>query len=904
MLVLDNLKKDFSLGKDQLTHVLKGLSVQFRQCEFVSILGPSGCGKTTLLNLIGGLDKCSSGDVYLDGVSTKTFSDGDWNDYRNKQIGFVFQSYNLIQHQTVLRNVEMPLILAEVPEEERKQRALAALEKVGLRDQAKKKPMQMSGGQMQRVAIARAIVNDPSIILADEPTGALDSESGLQVMDILKEISKEKLVIMVTHNDILAEQYSTRIIRMNDGMIIGDTHEYTLEECLADEDRDRLAWEEEENKKLLEKETKKRKNTKPGSKETAIKKAVTSAQKKVKKISHSLRKKKSTHMSFGTAFKLSASNLNSKKIRSLLTSLASSIGIIGIMLVLCLSNGATGYIKTVEESALSMYPLTVSESNTIDFASMMGYLMEPSDAEKNPDSDVIIPKEVLINLLPKFLETIVGKTNDLAALKTYVEENFDEKDGYVRYEYGVDFSVFCNYANQQKGNPTGPYMQVDPFLEGMTALFDKIPGVETMLENAGLMDFFKDESQLSAMFNVWEQFPENMDLVHTQYELVGDKSRWPTNYDEVVIIVDNQNQIMDFSLFALGMAGEDDVAGIIFGGDDILTKEYTTDDFLNLEYRLMTNSDYYQLNEDGTWDTNAAKKTGGYDYRRAASFVEAEGRSVPVKVVGVIRPKKGVTTTCMNGMVGYSPALVEYLSNRAMQSEVYKAQSSEAKKGKAMFDYPDAGVIGIAEGKSLSDKDYNDIISSLGIANFNKPTKINFYANSFDGKDAIDKLITDYNREQDANVEYSDMLGMITMYIDSIVETVTYVLVAFAGISLIVSSIMIAILIYTSVLERKKEIGVLRSIGARKKDISTVFISESAILGTLSGAIAIFISYVLSLIINVVLDSLLGVTGLATILWWHPVMMILISISLAVLAGFVPARVASNKHPVECLRSE
>jgi len=930
MLRLENITKDFYVDKEQVTHVLKGITIQFRSCEFVSILGHSGCGKTTLLNIIGGLDKYTSGAVYLDGASTKTFSDSDWNDFRNRQIGFVFQSYNLIPHQTVLRNVEMPLILAEVPEEERKRRALEALEKVGLRDQAKKRPTQMSGGQMQRVAIARAIVNNPSIILADEPTGALDSESGRQVMDILKDIAKEKLVIMVTHNDMLADEYSTRIIRMNDGVIIDDTDNYSLEECLAAEETDRARWEEEEILKAEEKEAKKKQKTrkktenKPApavddgiladetenngenteKKTNAVKKIVKGTKNGIKKLTSSFRHKGNTHMSFGTAVRLSASNLNSKKGRSLLTSLAGSIGIIGIMLVLCLSNGATAYINSIEENALSVYPMTVTQNNAVDFTSMVGTLMSKDESkEAYPTDGIVTPKKVLGNILESVLNSFLSKPNDLKQFKEYIAENFDDSDGYVKYDYGVDFSVFCNYTKDPDA-----YMQVDPFLEGMNALFDKMPdGVLNALKGSGVLDMLQDESTgVAAMMSVWEQLPSNDKLLTSQYELVGKQSRWPSAWNEVVMVVDDRNQVYDFSLFALGLAGTDEVLSAISGNKDFLDKQYTIDDLLSLEYRIMTNSDYYDkiYDEDGNWtgewDTTAASSSG-YEYRRKVDFVESH--SEKVKVVGVIRPKPGVTITCMNGLIGYTEALQEHLSDRVMQSEIYVEQMKEENRGGALIDYNDKNLKHPGSEK-FTESDLNDIAKYLGAADFDTPTRVYMYANSFEGKENIDKFIARYNEENDANIEYTDMLGMITGYVDALTETITYILMGFAGISLIVSSIMIAIIIYTSVLERRKEIGVLRSIGARKKDISTVFIAESGILGVISGAIGILIAYILSLIANAILYAILAVPGLATLAWWHPVMMMLISVLLSILAGFVPARIASNKHPVECLRTE
>ncbi|MGN1042078.1 MAG: ABC transporter permease, partial [Christensenellales bacterium] len=696
---------------------------------------------------------------------------------------------------------------------------------------------------------------------------------------------------------------STRIIKMNDGQVVGDSNEYTLEQCLADEEEQRKVWEAEDAEKTRmseEKKASRKKTSAVPKKQTVVKKVVTGATNGVKKFAHSLRRKGNTHMSFGTAVRLSASNLNSKKGRSLLTSLAGSIGIIGIMLVLCLSNGARVYINRIEENALSVYPMTVSPTNTPDLTSMVSLLQEKDpDREKYPDNGIVTPKKVLGNMVESIFNSLISKPNDLADLKQYIGENFNDEDGYVKYDYGVDFSVFCNYVGDEKN-----YMQVDPFLEGMTALFDGNPQLKEFLDNSGMLEMLEGNNGIASMMSVWEQLPDNNKLLTSQYELIGDKSRWPSAWDEVVLIVDNQNQVYDFSLFALGLAGEEEVGKAISGNGDFLNKQFTVDELLNLEYRIMTNSDYYQkvLDESGNWtgewDDRAAKTAGGYDFHRKIEFVESH--SVPVKVVGVIRPKPGVTITCMNGLVGYTGALQEKLSERAMQSDIYKAQMENPSE--AVVDYHKQGLK--TKGDKLDDNNRDDIAKYLGVADFDTPEKIYFYANSFVGKDNIDAFLKTYNEEKKANVEYKDMLGMITGYVDTLTETITYVLVGFAAISLIVSSIMIAIIIYTSVLERRKEIGVLRSIGARKKDISTVFISESSILGVISGLIGILISYVLSVIANAIIFALLEIPNLASLAWWHPVMMLLISVALSILSGFVPSRIASNKNPVECLRSE
>lgn len=895
MLRLQNVKKDYG-ENEQAVHVLKGISIQFRQSEFVSILGHSGCGKTTLLNLIGGLDKCTDGAVYLDGKSTHDYTDSDWNNYRNKQIGFVFQSYNLIYHMTVQKNVELPMVLADIPKEERRRRAREALDRVGLLDQARKHPTQLSGGQMQRVAIARALVNNPSIILADEPTGALDSESGLQVMDILKEVAKDKLVIMVTHNDILAEQYSTRIIRMADGMIMGDTDEYTLEECLKLEKETQDSIEQEylqnENAFLANVQEARPdiandKNEKRKEKRNAILKAIFKRKHKRKEKE----KQRKTSMSFGTAVKLSLSNLNSKRGRSLLTSIAGSIGIIGIMIVLALSTGATNYVRGIEENALSQYPMTINRMN-MDINSVLGILSgSGSTLPENPDPNTIYTNNVLGNLIGN-LDNVMSK-NDLSAFKEYLEANPIDEYGYVKYDYGVNFQVY-SLIEDKSGNKN-KYTRISPFLDLIDETINS-SGLGTFL--SGYTDMI---TEFCEMMEVWDEMVSNDELLRSQYELVGDNSKWPTNYDEIVIVVDSNNQLNDYSLFAMGLVSPDKVVDAInpeqfLGGGEAASDlfasntQFSIDDLLNLEYRVTTGCDYYVENEDGTF----SKIT---DSNTILSKEWMEENSITLKVSGVIRPKEGVTVTSINGNIAYTPALARELSNRAEKSAIAKAIRSNLLKDPLT-------------GAGLESSESNmALLKELGIIDESDPENISIYANSFEDKNKIVEYIEAYNGvakvdESKTGIKYTDNLSMIMGYVDTLTDTITKVLVGFAAISLVVSSIMIAIIIYTSVLERRKEIGVLRAVGARKKDISTVFISESGLLGLLSGAIGIVVTYALCAIANVILEVMVNVSNLAQILWWNPLLMLLISEVLSILAGFIPARIASNKDPVECLRSE
>lgn len=870
MLELREIVKDY-VSKENVVHVLKGVNLRFRKSEFVAILGPSGCGKTTLLNIIGGLDRYTSGDILVDGVSTKDYSDHDWDIYRNHRIGFVFQSYNLIPHLTVQRNVEMSMAIAGLPPEERKAKALAALERVGLADQAKKKPAQLSGGQMQRVAIARSIVNDPDIILADEPTGALDSESGEQVMELLQEVAKEKLVVMVTHNNALAEKYSTRIIDLHDGVVTSDSAPYAPDEENAEETAPQQAAAEETTsaEEITENEV-----YEPEKAVSTSKARKRRAKKRGDKAAGSY-----AAMSIGTAASLSFTNLISKKGRTILTALAGSIGIIGIILVLALSGGAQAYIASMEEDVLSQYPIEINRTNS-DLNSVISILMqENEDREDWPDTDEVYINQIIGRLL-EHLSAVLDDTNDLAALKTYIEENFDSDMGYVKYDYGVDFDVFCNYINDPE-----TYLKVDPFTEGIEAALGGLSGL--------LGPYMDMIEQFGDMLTVWDEMLENTSLLDSQYELVGENSRWPQNYDEVVIVLDEENSLNDYTLFALGLKDTSELLDAITNGDDFVSQDYSADDLIGIEYRVTTNSDYYYQNADGSWSMVSDRTE-----QRQIEFVESH--SVPVKVVGVIRPREGTQVTSINGNIAYTHALTEYLSDRAAQSDVAEALTATAHQSGNDTMYYNI----LEDGAEIDAETYMSLMRELGIADTDNPVTINIYANSLSDKAAIEQFIADYNAESGSTVKYTDDLGTMMTYVDSLTGTVTGVLVGFAAISLIVSSIMIAIIIYTSVLERRKEIGVLRSLGARKKDISRVFISESALIGLVAGILGVIIAAILFMPINLVMQHYLHVGNLLQIEWWHAVMMIGISVVLAILAGFIPSRIASKKDPVTCLHED
>ena len=860
MLRLENITKNYEVGK-QTTPVLKGVSVRFRRNEFVSILGQSGCGKTTLLNLIGGLDRATSGEIFIDGVSTKDYDNADWDTYRNRRIGFVFQSYNLIPHLSVLKNVELSLIIGGVKKEERRIRALEALDKVGLKDQAKKKPSQLSGGQMQRVAIARALVNNPEIILADEPTGALDSRSGKEVMELLAEVAKERLVIMVTHNESLANEYSTRIVKMEDGVLVDDTDPYGIYDFDVDGNAikkdetdiyDEMFGEEQNADKKHKIDVKRAK--------LDVKHSISSFSAKFnKQLRHA------TSMKMTTAFSLSLTNLWNKKGRTFLTAFAGSIGIIGILLVLALSNGTSGYIATMEENALSMYPIEITETGA-DVNAILS-ILSPSDEEKEkyPEGETIYTGKVITELINN-LGNIMSM-NDLEGLKAYLDTNFDTSKGSVKYDYGTTFDVYCNFV----GDPE-KYMKVNPFLEAME---DAVPG---------MFDAYLEEfQQIASMLSLWDEMVDDQQLLSQQYDLLG-SSRWPTNYNEVVIVVDEYNQISDYLQFVLGLRKPSEVADAIVNGDKFAERTFTVDELLGVEYKVMTGSDYYHQNDDGTWNHVADRNA-----QRTIEYVDAN--AVTVKVVGVIRPKKNVEVTSITGIVGYTKGLTEYLSERATSSPIAVAQAES----------PNRNVV---NGDRIKETEYSRIMRELGVADMDKPTTIKIYANSFEDKDYITSLIAQFGEETGKEIKYVDSLSIIMGFVETMTEVVTWVLIAFSAISLIVSSIMIAIIVYTSVLERKKEIGVLRSIGTSKSSISKVFIAESGIIGTVSGIIGVVVSWLLVLLIDLLLTIFLGIKGIASLVWWQPLVMFGVSILLAVLAGFIPARIAAQKDPVECLRSE
>ena len=928
MLKLINITKEYKVEEESVL-ALNNVSIEFRKNEFVSILGPSGCGKTTLLNIVGGLDRYTSGDIQVDGVSTKEYDDVDWDTYRNRRIGFVFQSYNLIPHMNILKNVAMSLTLAGVEREERRRRAMEALEKVGLASQAKKKPNQLSGGQMQRVAIARALVNNPGIILADEPTGALDSESGIQVMDLLKEVARDRLVVMVTHNPSLAEEYSTRIVYLKDGEVVGDSMPY---DSSANDDIQNFVGgivDIEEVKVVTENgETTETIITEEISPEQNEKESDKPAKKSLKERFLKWKKADRAAMKLSTAISLSWNNLLAKKGRTLLTSIAGSIGIIGIVLVLSLSSGASKYVEGLEESALSTYPLTIS-SGSADINAILGIVSEEDDDSKNrptnPDTDEIFTKRFLGNLVDHIDDLI--RKNNLEPFKKHVDENFDDSLAAVKYNYGVGFNAFI-----QDPKKDDRYMKVNPYTEVMASVLEDLPdSIKSMLddgtESGGYLGMIQSFTSSGSMFSSWTEMSSNQKLLESQYELVGENSKWPTSADELIVVVDSKNQLIDYQLFMLGLQSQDDVINAVSSGEwaHITT---SIEQLLSLEYKLIPDSYYLELDDpDATGDERTWTAHNHKEQDKA--WVDAQN-PFTVKVVGVVRPKEGVSVTSINGVVGYTHALTEKLIKEAEKhpaiQQMQKLEQEAIQNNDSSFKscinygkdgdklYLEAGVTNIefksenavASGTVLK----NELMRALGVAELDNPTSIEFYCTSFEAKEKIVAFINEYNAqvERDGHPEdkivYGDTLSTIMGFVNTMVNTITGVLVGFAAISLVVSTIMIAIIIYTSVLERRKEIGVLRSIGARKRDISRVFIAESAIIGGYSGFIGIILSVAFSFIGSAILKAVFKISGLMQVVWWQCLLMFAVSILLSMFAGFIPSRIAANKDPAIALRSE
>ncbi len=856
MLRLENIVKVYNTYGNSVA-ALKGVSLDFRKSEFVAILGHSGCGKTTMLNIIGGLDHYTSGDLIINSKSTKDFTDNDWDSYRNHSVGFVFQSYNLIPHQTVLKNVELALTLSGVNKLERRKKAIEALTKVGLADHLNKKPNQMSGGQMQRVAIARSLVNDPEILLADEPTGALDTETSIQVMEILKEVAKDRLVIMVTHNPELADKYANRIIRVLDGKVVDDSNPYTIPNF---------------EKKVFTKQEKKK-------------------EKKKKKVS----------MSFLTALSLSLNNLFTKKTRTLMVAFAGSIGIIGIALILSVSSGFQNYIDKVQEDTLSTYPLTV-EKNTMDVSSLLENIAGVSTDSIPHDKDKIYSNDIMVELL----ESVNSQThvNNLKDFKKSVEEDDElkEKMTAIKYTYSVNLNIYL-------ADTSSSVVQVSP-----SNIFGAMMGG-------------------SYSMNAWSEMLDNPELLESQYDCIAGK--WPTKYDEVVIVVDKDNEINDYTLYALGFKDQKELEGIIrkmAQGEEVKTTptSYTYDEILSYKYKLVLGCDLYEKDETNIYNDISE------DEEKLKVKVD---NGLELSITGIVRPRSGVSATSISGTIGYRHDLVEYVINKTNESEIVKKQKENPNvnvfNGVLFMDddiemvdvyewidtleptertemqlylaqYGEEKLIELLKSQNAS---YEGNLRKLSSVDLNDPQTISFYPVDFESKEYLEEFIKRYNEEaveidEGNEIRYTDYIGILLSSVSTIIDAISYVLIAFVAISLVVSSIMIGVITYISVLERIKEIGILRSIGASKKDISRVFNAETVIIGFTSGVLGIALTIVLCIPINLIINTLADIGNIAKLPVVGGIVLVFVSVLLTFIAGLIPSRIAANKDPVEALRSE
>ena len=875
MLKLTGITKDYIVGEEKV-HALRGVDVSFRDREFVAILGASGCGKTTLLNIIGGLDRYTSGDLVIAGKSTKDFTDRDWDDYRNHKIGFVFQSYNLIPHQTVLENVEIALTLAGVSRAERRKRSIEVLDRVGLKDKLNVRPTQLSGGQMQRVAIARALVNDPDIILADEPTGALDTVTSVQIMEILREISHDKLIIMVTHNPELADAYANRTIRLSDGEIVEDTAPYVEES--------------------VEEET-----------------VIVSKQAKSPKGRNS--------MSFFTALGLSFRNLLTKIARTFMVSFAGSIGIVGIALILALSSGFQGYINTVQRDTLSSYPITI-EADTVDMTAMMTAMMDKNKDVSGGD-DAVYSNDIILKLV-----TEVSKgayTNDLQSFRNYLDtQDLTNRVSSIEYEYAVDLNVYL---------PSGELINPSDVMQ-------KVMGVDmSTMEGNPMYDMMAKSA------DIWSQALDNSTLLREQYTLVD--GNWATEKYQLMLVVGEDNLISDYAMYSLGLKSKAELEQLIedvkAGKEVTVTQsriEYS--DVRNMRYRLVPTSSYYVKNDT----------TGLYeDKREDESYIASlMSTSLELEIVGIIKVAEGVSATSISGSIVYLPSLVDYLIDTINNSSIVVDQRNSPtvdvltgktfSTGEKTVDEIKAHIetlpaqqqtminnyknIALAQGMTesafyqalyktlFSTATYSGNMSAFGEVDLDKPSAINIYPVDFDSRDYIEQLVKDYNAMVEADdytgegsaIKYSDIVGTMMSSVSTIIDAISYVLIAFVSISLVVSSIMIGVITYISVLERTKEIGILRAMGASKGDISRVFNAETFIIGLSAGLLGVLVTVLLTIPINLIISSLAGIPNVAYLPPLGAVILVGISVLLTCVAGLIPASIASKKDPVVALRTE
>lgn len=881
MLELVNIRKTY--GKDEsAVEALKGVSIKFRENEFVSILGQSGCGKTTLLNIVGGLDQYTSGDLIINGVSTKDYTDADWDTYRNHSIGFIFQSYNLIPHQTVLANVELALTLSGISKAERRKRAMQAIDKVGLRAHVNKRPNQLSGGQMQRVAIARALINNPDILLADEPTGALDSETSIQVMNLLKEIAKDRLVVMVTHNPELAEEYSTRIIKLHDGNLVDDSDPFDGKIDYA---------------QMLE----------------------------IQRKQKMLKRRKKSSMSFMTAMSLSFNNLMTKKGRTFLTSFAGSIGIIGIALILAVSTGVNAYIHSIEENTMSSYPIQIQQ-NTLNASSMMSSLMQSAQKPTEPrDPNKIYSTEVMVTMMSSMTTSVT--TNNLDKFKQYIENTpaFKEYASDIIYKYDFDLNTYLlqedgTYKNSSKG--------MNQLYSSMGMSGISLSMMQSMTSMMGSM----------GIVTGWTKLIGNSDTIAHDYELVD--GRYPENVNEIVLIVDQNNQISDYTLYVLGIRDFNEVREYMKHAIDayvngtentykIESTSYTYDEIYDFSFKVLVDSDHYVLDDGKIRELDSSNKDD------AKILNQRINDAIDLKIVGILRPSDDSMAMANIGTIGYLSDLEDAAIEKGNNSDVVKAQLANKEvdlftgirfdaKGYTIDDIPylseilekidstevDAVINQILaklnEGK-VTTNTYDGNLDDLGYIDVDNPSSISIYPKDFDAKDQITKLIKDYNDKQGEKDEiiYTDTVALLMSSVTTIIDAISYVLIAFVAISLVVSSIMIGIITYISVLERTKEIGILRAIGASKKDIGRVFNAETLFVGLVAGLIGIACSLGLIVIINIILFHFTGIASLKAVLEPVPaIILVAISMVLTFVAGLFPSKTASNKDPVIALRTE
>ena len=877
MLQLINVKKDYKTA-GQTVQALKGVDLRFRRNEFVSILGPSGCGKTTMLNIIGGLDQYTSGDLVINGKSTKNYKDRDWDVYRNHRIGFVFQSYNLIPHQSVLGNVEIALTIAGLSKAERRQRATDALKRVGLEKELHKRPNQLSGGQMQRVAIARALVNNPEILLADEPTGALDTVTSVQIMDLIREIAGERLVIMVTHNPELAEEYSTRIVRLQDGLVVSDSNPYNGEE---------------ENE-VVEEDVP----------------AETIEIVKTKKV-----KKEKSAMSFGASLGLSARNLWTKKARTLLTSFAGSIGIISVCLVLALSNGFNAYINKMQEDMLSYYPVTIAESsmdvNTI--------IANANKKEDFPDLSKLHDK-VYVNSFLTGLAKGIQVTNDLSdEYLAYLEGMDEEYYEAIHYDYGARLldNVYTDIMmteGVEVGNQTTQYMSLSQIraqytekLSHLDAQYAQLAGFAPMI---GMLSPSISEMPGTRDFTD-ERFGE---YVLSQYEVIGkapgSTTGFPTNENEAVLVVGTTNDITDLALSQLGMLTEDEFLSLFIESENASAPK-SKDDFLYVPFGDVWNKTYKLATNDVAYKKNETTPMPYYNYQK--TLTKETWNNLPaedtfnIKITGVLRLKEGYSYGCLSTGINITEALVEKYLDKNVQTEFSKFINDKDKVNQSTVMYiADNSELTQTLGTAAMTGEFTSLYRSLGT--MKKVSMINLYTESFETKAEmiahLDAWNDNHKTDVAKQVKYTDTVDLMMDMIKTMLNIVTYVLVAFTSISLVVSSVMIGIITYVSVVERVKEIGVLRSLGARKKDIKNLFNAETFIIGLSSGVIGVAVTYFLSFFINLIFASLADIATIASLTPIAAITMICISVGLTLISGLIPASAAAKKDPVVALRTE